>query len=81
MIIKMKKDATKKQYQKLAEFLKSKNLEIRDVSSEFVHIFGIIGDTSSFEPVDLYAFEGVDEVTRVQHRLKKHREALKKKIQ
>lgn len=78
MIIKMKKDSTKKQYQKLAEFLKSKNLEIRDVSSEHVHIFGIIGDTSSFEPVDLYAFEGVDEVTRVSTPFKKASRSFKK---
>ena len=78
MIIKMKKEATKKQYQKLAEFLKSKNLEIRDVSSEFVHIFGIIGDTSSFEPIDLYAFEGVDEVTRVSTPFKKASRSFKK---
>ncbi len=78
MIIKMKKDATKKQYQKLAEFLESKHLEIRDVSSKQVHIFGIIGDTSSFEPVDLYAFEGVDEVTRVSTPFKKASRSFKK---
>lgn len=78
MIIKMKKDATKKQYQKLAEFLESKNLEIRDVSSKHVHIFGIIGDTSTFEPVDLYAFDGVDEVTRVSTPFKKASRSFKK---
>ena len=78
MIIKMKKDATKKQYQKLADFLESKNLEIRDVSSKQVHIFGIIGDTSTFEPVDLYAFEGVDEVTRVSTPFKKASRSFKK---
>jgi 3-deoxy-7-phosphoheptulonate synthase len=78
MIIKMKKDATKKQYQKLADFLESKHLEIRDVSSQFVHIFGIIGDTSTFEPEDLKAFEGVDEVTRVSTPFKKASRSFKK---
>ncbi len=78
MIIKMKKDATKKQYQKLVDFLESKHLEIRDVSSKHVHIFGIIGDTSSFEPIDLYAFDGVDEVTRVSTPFKKASRSFKK---
>ncbi len=78
MIIKMKKDSTKKQYQKLADFLESKNLEIRDVSSKQVHIFGIIGDTASFEPADLYAFDGVDEVTRVSTPFKKASRSFKK---
>lgn len=78
MIIKMKKTATKKQFEKLSAFLVAKNLEIRDVSSESVHIFGIIGDTSSFEPRDLYAFEGVDEVTRVSTPFKKASRVFKK---
>lgn len=78
MIIKMKKDSTQKQYEKLATFLKAKNLEIRDVSSQHVHIFGIIGDTTSFEPADLYAFEGVDEVTRVSTPFKKASRSFKK---
>lgn len=78
MIIKMKKEATKKQYKKLEEFLESKNLEIRDVSSKLIHIFGIIGDTSTFEPEDLYAFEGVDEVTRVSTPFKKASRSFKK---
>jgi 3-deoxy-7-phosphoheptulonate synthase len=71
MIIKMKKDSTRKQYDKLVAFLEEKNLEIKDVSSELVQIFGIIGDTSTFEPNDLKAFDGVDEVTRVSTPFKK----------
>lgn len=71
MIIKMKKDSTRKQYDKLVAFLEDKNLEIKDVSSELVQIFGIIGDTSTFEPEDLKAFDGVDEVTRVSTPFKK----------
>lgn len=78
MIIKMKKKATKKQYEKLEKFLINKDLEIRDVSSKLVHIFGIIGDTSSFEPADLYAFDGVEEVTRISTPFKKASKSFKK---
>ena len=71
MIIKMKKGSTKNQYQNVVDFLESKGLEIKDVSSEQVTIFGIIGDTSQIEPFDLYAFEGVSDVTRVSTPFKK----------
>lgn len=71
MIIKMKKESTKSQYQKVVEFLEDKGLEIKDVSSDQVTIFGIIGDTTQIEPFDLYAFEGVGDVTRVSTPFKK----------
>lgn len=71
MIIKMKKGASKNQYNHIVEFLEAKGLEIKDVSSEMVQIFGIIGDTSGIEPLDLKAFDGVDEVTRVSTPFKK----------
>ncbi len=71
MIIKMKKGSTQNQYLKITTFLKEKGLEIKDVSSDLVTIFGIIGDTSKIEPFDLYAFEGVGDVTRVSTPFKK----------
>ncbi len=71
MIIRMKENSTKEQYDKIVEFVNEKNLEVKDVSSDKVRIFGIIGDTSGFEPNDLYAFEGVKEVTRVSTPFKK----------
>ncbi len=71
MIIKMKKGSTNKQYTKVVEFLEEKGLEIKDVSSDQVTIFGIIGDTTQIEPFDLYAFEGVGDVTRVSTPFKK----------
>ena len=71
MIIKMKKDSTKQQYDNVVSFLESKGLEIKDVSSDQVTIFGIIGDTTQIEPFDLYAFEGVGDVTRVSTPFKK----------
>ncbi len=71
MIIRMKENSTKSQYDKIVEFVKEKHLEVKDVSSDKVRIFGIIGDTSGFEPNDLYAFDGVSEVTRVSTPFKK----------
>ncbi|MGE4320919.1 MAG: 3-deoxy-7-phosphoheptulonate synthase [Acholeplasmataceae bacterium] len=71
MIVRMKENSTKNQYDKIVDFLKEKNLEVKDVSSETVKIFGIIGDTTGFEPNDLYAFDGVADVTRVSTPFKK----------
>ncbi len=78
MIVQMKKGSTKKEYDHITEFLKSKKLEVKDVSSEAVRIFGIIGDTSTIEPADLYAFDGVQEVTRVSTPFKKASRSFKK---
>jgi len=71
MIVKMKKDASRQEFEKIIDFLKSKNFEIKDASSEALRIFGIIGDTASIDPHDLYAFDGVGEVIRVQTPFKK----------
>jgi 3-deoxy-7-phosphoheptulonate synthase len=74
----MKKGHTKREYEKIVDFLKSKHLEIIDASSDEVRVFGIIGDTSSIDPSDLYAFEGVKEVTRVSTPFKKASRSFKK---
>ncbi len=79
MIIQIKKTATKKEVEKVIDFLKSKNLEIIDASSENVQVFGVIGDTSSLEPNDLYVFDGVKEVTRVSTPFKKASRSFKQK--
>lgn len=78
MIVQMKKSSTKNEYEHLVAFLQAKGLEIMDASSASVRIFGIIGDTSSIEPNDLYAFEGVKEVTRVSTPFKKASRIFKK---
>lgn len=78
MIVQMKRGHTKREYDKIVEFLKSKHLEIIDASSDEVRVFGIIGDTSSLDPSDLYAFEGVKEVTRVSTPFKKASRSFKK---
>ncbi len=66
MIVKMSKHATQEHYDKLVAALKKKDFEIRDVSSETVRIFGIIGDTASLDINDVQAYEGVEQVIRVQ---------------
>ncbi len=66
MIVKMHKKATKKDYEHLIKALKSKNFKIRDVSSDTVKIFGVIGDTASLDVHDVKAYEGVEQVIRVQ---------------
>ena len=78
MIVQMKKGSTKKEYDKLIEFLRAKKLEIIDASSDEMRVFGVIGDTSSIDPSDLYAFEGVKEVTRVSTPFKKASRSFKK---
>jgi 3-deoxy-7-phosphoheptulonate synthase len=79
MIVQMKKGSTKKEFEKIVEFLKAKKLEIMDASSDEIRVFGIIGDTTSIDPSDLYAFEGVKEVTRVSTPFKKASRSFKKK--
>jgi 3-deoxy-7-phosphoheptulonate synthase len=79
MIVQMKKGSTKREFEKIVEFLKAKKLEIMDASSDEIRVFGIIGDTTSIDPSDLYAFEGVKEVTRVSTPFKKASRSFKKK--
>jgi 3-deoxy-7-phosphoheptulonate synthase len=71
MIIQMKQQATQKQYENITNDLKEKGFEIKDVSSAVVRVFGIIGDTKSLNENDMYAYEGVYKVTRVQTPFKK----------
>lgn len=77
MIIQMKKQATKKDHERIVGYLKNRNLKIKDVRSENIIVFGVIGDTSSLDPHDLYAFEGVDKVTRVSTPFKRASRAFK----
>ncbi len=66
MIVKMKHTATKEDYDNLVSALKKKGFSIKDVSSEVVRIFGVIGDTASLEINDVKAFEGVEQAIRIQ---------------
>lgn len=79
MIIQMKRTATKKEFEHIVAFLTNRGLKIVDASSENVVVFGVLGDTTSLEPADLYAFEGVAEVIRVSTPFKKASRSFKKK--
>lgn len=71
MIIKLKKDYNKESEKRLFEFLREKNCITKDVSSDVVRIFGVIGDTSKVDLTDVKAFDCVNEVIRVQAPYKK----------
>jgi 3-deoxy-7-phosphoheptulonate synthase len=71
MIIKLKKDYDKASEKRLLEFLKEKNCTTKDVSSDVVRIFGVIGDTSKVDLNDVQAFDCVMEAIRIQAPYKK----------
>lgn len=66
MIVQMKRGVTLENVTRVIDFLSEKGFEVKDVSSEDVKIFGIIGDTKAINPSLIEAFEGVYKVVRVQ---------------
>ncbi len=66
MIVQMKLGVTLENVDKVIDFLVEKGFIVKDVSSEDVKIFGIIGDTKAINPSLIEAFEGVYKVVRVQ---------------
>lgn len=79
MIIQMKLDATKKQYEKITKDFRNKGYQIKDVSSNTIFVFGLIGDTKSLTENDIFVYEGVAKVTRIQTPFKKASRSLSKK--
>jgi 3-deoxy-7-phosphoheptulonate synthase len=71
MIVRMKMDATKENYDHITGFLKQKGFQIKDISNTGIRVFGIVGDTSVLDPHDLYAFFGVSEVILIHTPYKK----------
>lgn len=71
MIIRLKKDINLEDELKIKNYFLDRGLKIKDASSDNVKVFGIIGDTSSIMENDVYAFEGVDSITRIQVPFKK----------
>ena len=67
----MKKNATQKQIEAVLNFFSSKGCTYKDASSADVSLYGIIGDTKSIMESDVYAFEAVDKITRIQEPYKK----------
>lgn len=71
MIIKLDNNISKKDLYKIKEFLNSLNLELKDISSKDINLYGIIGDTSSITSEQLLSFKGVENVTKISTPYKK----------
>ncbi len=65
MIVQLKRSASQKDYDTIVKYLEDRGLSVKDVRSDHVIVFGVIGDISGTDPRDLYAFEAVENVTRV----------------
>lgn len=71
MIVKLKRQAKESDVIALKEHLTSKGFEIHESLGQTYSIFGVVGDTASFDLRSLYAFPCVDNVIRVQEPFKK----------
>lgn len=71
MIIRMKYDITKEDYEKIVNYFESQNFEIKDISGETFKVIGIVGDTSKLDVENIKGMKGIDEVTRIQSPYKK----------
>lgn len=71
MIIKLDNKISKKDLNNIKEFLNSLNLELKDISSKDITLYGIIGDTSSITSEQLLSFKGVENVTKISTPYKK----------
>lgn len=71
MIVKTKRNATKESVDRLLNHLKKQGFQIHDSQGEAYQIYGIIGDTASFDLRSLYAFDAVKEVLRITEPFKK----------
>lgn len=71
MIVKTKRDASKESIEHLLNHLKKQGFQIHESQGEAYHIYGIIGDTASYDIRSLYAFDAVKEVLRVTEPFKK----------
>jgi 3-deoxy-7-phosphoheptulonate synthase len=65
MIIKLKPNANLSTVERLLQFLKDHQCTTKDVSSERVRIFGVIGDTLSIDLTTIQSFDCVDEAIRI----------------
>lgn len=71
MIIKFKKDHPQDSAERLFAFLKERGYTTKDVSSENIKIFGVIGDTLKLDKSEIYAYDCVEEVIRIMVPYKK----------
>ena len=66
MIIKMKRNVQNKDFEYVKNYFIEKGYEIKDVSSDLIKLFGVIGDTSKVDIEVIKGLPGVDDVTRIQ---------------
>ncbi|CCV64796.1 DAHP synthase [Alteracholeplasma palmae J233] len=78
MIVQMSRETTPEQVNKVKQFIENKGLEVKDVSSKDIFVFGIIGDTKTISADSLKAFDGVLEVTKISTPYKKASRNFKK---
>ena len=71
MIIKFKKNYPQDSADRLFTFLKDRGFTTKDVSSDNVKIFGVIGDTLQIDKSEIYAFDCVEEAIRIMVPYKK----------
>lgn len=71
MIIRMKQNISKKEYDNIVKYFNDRDLQVKDASSGDVIVVGIIGDTTKTMDSDVYALPGVDTITRIQVPYKK----------
>ena len=65
MIIKLKPNANPVTVDRLLQFLKDHQCTTKDVSSDRVRIFGVIGDTLAIDLATVQSFDCVDEAIRI----------------
>ncbi|MCF7923937.1 MAG: 3-deoxy-7-phosphoheptulonate synthase [Candidatus Izimaplasma sp.] len=70
MIIKFKNDVKEKELDKIRKYLINKGFELHESTGKSTKLIGVIGDTISFDPESLYAYDFVDTVLRVQEPFK-----------
>ncbi len=78
MIVKMKDGASNESLKVLKQYLNTQGFEVKNASSGDTVVFGIIGDTSAFDEAQLYAFDDVVEVIRIQSPFKQASRTFKK---
>ena len=71
MIIKIKKNPKQSDVEKLLSDLREQGFDIHSSFGESYQIYGVIGDTSKFDIRNLYAYQCVDSVIRIQEPFKK----------
>lgn len=78
MIIKIKQNAEKDDVQLLLKHLEDLGFEIHSSFGKSYQIYGVVGDTSSFDIRNLYAYQCVESVIRIQEPFKKVNRVLKR---